>query len=190
LTDAAEITVAVARTSPGANDAEQSAAAAFEASLEALLADGYRVALAILRQPQEAEDAVQEAAGNAWSKREQLRAADAIRPWFLAIVTNTCRMRLRSTWWRRGRATGSELALDQVEGPRHEGAVEWSADLERALRGLSWNQRAVISLYYQLDMPQEEVARVLQVRVGTVKSRLSRATAALRSAVVEEDYRR
>lgn len=81
-----------------------SAAATFEDLLEALLADGYRVALAILRHPQEAEDAVQEAAMNAWRKRQHLRDTDSPRAWFLTVVTNACRMRLRSRWWRQGRA--------------------------------------------------------------------------------------
>jgi RNA polymerase sigma-70 factor (ECF subfamily) len=132
---------------------------------------------------------VQEAAARAWNKRQQLRATESPRAWFLAIVTNGCRMRLRSSWWRHGRALGSDPAFDHIEGPRHEASVEWSADLERALRRLSWSQRAVLSLYYQVDMSQEEIARVLRVRVGTVKSRLSRATAALRNVVEEEEKR-
>lgn len=65
--------------------------------------------------------------------------------------------------------------------------MEWSADLQSALARLTWSQRAVLALYYQLDLPQEEIARVLGVRTGTVKSRLSRATAALRTAIHQEE---
>ncbi len=187
MTDAAEAIVTGSRDMSDHDARAMRVDTTFEESLEPLLADGYRVALAILRHQQEAEDAVQEAAISAWSSRQHLRATDSPRSWFLAIVTNCCRMRLRSSWWRQGRALGSDPALDQIEGPRHEAAVEWSGDLERGLRRLTWNQRAVLSLYYQLDMPQEEIARVLGVRVGTVKSRLSRATAALRTAVLEEE---
>ena len=82
---------------------------------------------------------------------------------------------------------GADSTLDQIQGPRHEGAIETSMDLERAIRRLSWDQRAVLSMYYQLDMPQAEIARTLGVRPGTVKSRLSRATAALRATAQQED---
>ena len=186
MADAAEAMVTEPRNPLEKGSRATNPASTFEASLEPLLADGYRVALAILRQRQEAEDALQEAALSAWSKRQSLRATDSTRAWFLAIVTNSCRMRLRSSWWRHGRALGSDPALDHLESEPHEPSVEWSADLERALRRLTWSQRAVISLYYQLDMPQEEIARVLHVRLGTVKSRLSRATTILRATVYEE----
>jgi RNA polymerase sigma-70 factor (ECF subfamily) len=151
--------------------------------------DGYRVALAIVRQRQEAEDALQEAAEAAWVNRLQVRDPNAMRAWFLAIVTNRCRMRLRSSWWRRGRAVGADPGLDDVAGPSHEDMVETRVDLRRALIGLSWDQRAVLAMYYQLDMPQEDIARALRIRVGTVKSRLSRATAALKRVALEDGMR-
>lgn len=187
MKDAAQAVTNGALGMPDIQHPAVGASASFEDSLEPLLADGYRVAFAILRHRQDAEDALQEAAASAWSKRRHIRDETAVRAWFLAIVTNTSRMRLRSSWWRWGRAAGSDPALDIAEGPRHEVSVELRADLGRAMERLGWSQRAVLTLYYQLDMPQEEIARVLRVRVGTVKSRLSRATSLLRDAVYEED---
>lgn len=65
----------------------------------------------------------------------------------------------------------------------HEHAADFRIDLERALRRLNRDQRAVLFLFFQLDLPQDEIAAVLGVRVGTVKSRMHRAIAALRAAV-------
>jgi RNA polymerase sigma factor (sigma-70 family) len=185
LNDAAE-----AVQPPSRRDLERSAAMAqdtFEASIDALLTDGYRVAFAILRHRQEAEDVLQDAAANAWAKRQHVHDPAAMRAWFLTIVTNSCRMRLRSSWWRRERVLGGDLALDRAEGLRHEVTVETRIDLTRASANLTWEQRAVVAMFYQLDMPQEDIARVLRIRIGTVKSRLSRAITTLRQAMSEEN---
>jgi RNA polymerase sigma-70 factor (ECF subfamily) len=160
----------------------------FESSLRGLLEDGFRVALAILRDPREAEDALQDASLDAWRNHHRFRGeAGALRSWFLAIVANRCRSRFRQSWWRRGRPVGADPSLDRIEGRRHEAVVELRADLAVALGRLTWNQRAVLCLYYQLDLPHEEVARVLGIRVGAVKSRIHRATRALRDAIKEQN---
>jgi RNA polymerase sigma factor (sigma-70 family) len=160
----------------------------FEMAVGPLLADGYRVALAILRDHAEAEDALQEAALNAWRSFHQMRGDEtAARAWFLAIVSNRCRSRFRSGWWRRGRAAGGDVNLDRLESGRHESVVELRTDLAGALGRLTPDQRAALCLYYQLDLPQAEVARILGVRVGTVKSRLSRGVQTLRAAIEEQN---
>jgi DNA-directed RNA polymerase specialized sigma24 family protein len=60
---------------------------------------GYRTALAILRNPDEAHDAVQESAFKAWRKLPHLHESEAARGWFLAIVANQCRSQRRTHWW-------------------------------------------------------------------------------------------
>lgn len=160
----------------------------FEIRFKPLLADGFRVASSILRDSQEAEDVLQEAALHAWRSYARFRGDDrAARAWFLTIVTNGCRTRLRSSWWKRGRASGGNWSLEHLTVRSHDRSVELHADLETALAQLTWGQRATLCLYYQLDHSQEEVARILGCRVGTVKSRLNRAMRALRVAL-EEDY--
>jgi RNA polymerase sigma-70 factor, ECF subfamily len=158
----------------------------FEARFQPLLQDGFRIALAILRDHEEAEDALQEATFSAWRSYRRFRGDDAAaRVWFFTIVTNQCRSRLRSSWWRRGRALGSDPRLDQLESRPQEVDIERRADLEKALVKLSWNQRAVLCLYYQLDRPQTEIAGILGIRQGAVKSRVHRAVQALREALDE-----
>ena len=61
---------------------------AFQLLLEPLLGQAYRLACGLLHDHQAAEDAVQEAAFNAWRKLPQLREGSEMRPWFFAIVAN------------------------------------------------------------------------------------------------------
>src|ERR1051325_11610652 len=68
---------------------------AFARGLEPLLPLAFRLAYAMLRHRDDAEDAVQEAAAQAWRKRRTFRAGAELRPWFLAIVSNECRMAIR-----------------------------------------------------------------------------------------------
>jgi RNA polymerase sigma-70 factor (ECF subfamily) len=71
----------------------------FDAVIGPHLDAGYRTALAILQNPDEAHDAVQESALKAWRKLHQLREGSPARPWFLAIVANHCRSERRKHWW-------------------------------------------------------------------------------------------
>jgi len=66
------------------------------------------------------------------------------------------------------------------------GRVADRDELERGFRRLTPDQRAVIVLRYWRDLPQEEIARTLDIPLGTVKSRLHHATTALRAALEAE----
>jgi RNA polymerase sigma-70 factor, ECF subfamily len=141
-----------------------------------LIDPAFRLALALLHDRQAAEDAVQEAAVRAWRKLGHLRLDAEVRPWFLAFVANQCRNARRARW-------GSVLKLETLEraGPGIEDHVVRGADLRRALAGLSHEQRVAVVLHYAMDLPLDEVAAVTGVPAGTVKSRIHRATAALRA---------
>lgn len=133
---------------------------------------GYRTALAILRHPDEARDAVQEAAFKAWKRIGQLRDAASARSWFLTIVANECRSMRRTRWWSVIRTPnvereGSELASD-------------STDLERALARLPREDRLALFLHFYLDLPLAEVGAVLGLSTAGAKTRVYRAAKKLR----------
>lgn len=136
------------------------------------LETGYRTALAILRNPDEARDAVQEAAFKAWKRIGQLRDATSARGWFLAIVANECRSVRRTRWW-------SVIRLPEVR--RDEPADRADAtDLERALARLPWEDRLALFLHFYLDLPFDEVGAVLGLTAPGAKTRVYRAAKKLR----------
>lgn len=153
---------------------------AFTALIEELAEPAYRLALAILRDRSAAEDAVQEAALKAWRKIGTLReGTTTARPWFMTIVANQCRSMLRGRWFRV-----RLLELPQGVAEAFESRVLDSSDLRRHLARLSADQRLVLALYFYLDLPLEEVARILGVRPQAAKSRVHRAVRALRPGLL------
>jgi RNA polymerase sigma factor (sigma-70 family) len=150
----------------------------FDTVIGPLIQPGFRLALLMLDNPAEAEDAVQEAAVKAWRNLRTVRAA--VRPWFLAIVANECRSMRRRRWF-------SVLRRDDIELPMCWSDPTDGAELRRAVRALNDDQRMVVALRFYLDLPLEEVAAALGTPLGTVKSRLHRAVQALRASLGEED---
>jgi len=153
----------------------------FAVLIEPLLDPAYRLAAVMLADRSSAEDAVQEASIKAWRKLRQLRGdLKSLRPWFLSIVANECRMARRQRWWS---------VLKLAELPSSEAAREQSisSDLQRALLKLSLEDRLPLVLHFYLDLPLDEVARALQVSPAAAKSRIYRAAKRLRSDLTLEE---
>jgi len=133
---------------------------------------GYRTVLAILRDPDEAHDAVQEAAFKAWRRLRQLRGEASARAWFLAIVANQCRSTRRTRWW-------SVVRLPEMGRAEAEFATE-RPDIDRALAKLPADDRLALFLHFYLDLPLDEVGRVLGLSPAGAKTRVYRAAKRLR----------
>jgi RNA polymerase sigma-70 factor (ECF subfamily) len=157
-------------------------AGSFSALLEPLLDPAYRLAAVMLADRAAAEDAVQEASIKAWRKLRQLRGeAGSLRPWFLSIVANECRMARRQRWW-------SVLKVaDMPESHAGPEGGESSSDLKSALLRLTPEERLPIVLFFYLDLPLDEVAQALGVSPSGAKSRIYRAAHKLRSDLTIEE---
>ncbi|MDD6160816.1 MAG: RNA polymerase sigma factor [Oscillospiraceae bacterium] len=129
-----------------------------------------RTALAILGDPYEAEDAVQDAFLKYLEKLPELRDAQHEKAWLLKVTANGCKSRLRS----RKRHPAEEL-LDVYPAPDGE-----SGEVAEAVLSLPDHQRAAVHLFYYEGYSTEEIARILGQRPGTVRSHLSRARESLR----------
>ena len=159
---------------------------AFGELLAPVLDPGFRLAMTMLKDRNAAEDAVQEAALKSWRKLDRFRYGADLRPWFLAIVANECRTVRRSRWWQVIRTD----EIDEVE-PREQAAVAeggWAdtIDLNAALDRLPKRHLLTLTLYYHLDLPIEEIARVLGCSTGAARQRIHRALGALRPGMVLE----
>ncbi|MFZ0178772.1 MAG: sigma-70 family RNA polymerase sigma factor [Candidatus Dormiibacterota bacterium] len=163
---------------------------AFEELLAPILIPAHKLAFTILAQREAAEDAVQEAALKAWKAVAMLRAERGdVRPWFLTIVANECRSVRRRRWWHLPGGSGHVEATGP-SGQQLEGRAAEAIDLRNTVAHLSSEKRLVLALVYWLDLPIEEVARVLGVSEAAARSRLRRAVLALRSAyTTDEDPR-
>jgi RNA polymerase sigma factor (sigma-70 family) len=143
---------------------------AFGRIMRPLMVRSQRLAMSLLDDAGEAEDAVQDATLKAWQMLVYLRDPGALESWFLKIVGNRCREVRRTRRWTTPGVGLGEHAVAGIED-----RVVAGEDLRRALASLSHEHRLVLSLHFYLDLALEEVAAVLGVPVGTAKSRLHRA---------------
>lgn len=153
----------------------------FAALIEPLLDPAYRLAAVMLADRSSAEDVVQEASIKAWRKLRQLRGdVSSLRPWFLSIVANECRMAKRQRWW-------SVVKLADMPAASSGPAAGGSFDLHQALLKLSPDERFPLVLHFYLDLPIDEVAQALRVSPAAAKSRIYRAAKRLRSDLTQEE---
>lgn len=158
---------------------------AFEALIAPLIEPACQLAYAILRDWQEAEDAAQEAALKAWRAVGRLRDdTTTLRPWYLTIVANEARSRRRSRWWSVVRSPHVDVRAWEA-GPENRATLR--ADLDQAMRRLREVDRLILILHFYVDMPLDEVGRVVGMSPDAVKSRMYRATRSLRPFLRDQE---
>ena len=146
----------------------------------------HAVAFRILRDTDLAEDASQQALLTIWRDLPQLRDPARFDAWSYRLLVRAC--------YAEGRRThqwAPNVRLLPADAPDVSDGLTSVVDrdqLERGFRRLSIDHRAVVVLHHYLDLPLDEVADVLGVPVGTVRSRLHHAMRGLRAAL-EADAR-
>lgn len=158
---------------------------AFERIVNASFDRSHAVALRLLRDSQQAEDAVQQAMVSVWRDLPRLRDPARYDAWSYKLLLRACYAEYRKApRWMPAIETGSATeprAADQYR------AVVDRDQLERGFRRLSMDHRAVVVLHHYLDLPVDEVGRILGIPTGTVKSRLHRALAEMRAALEADE---
>ena len=138
-----------------------------------------RLALSILRHPQNAEDAVSQAVLTAYQKIGTLRNDDAFKPWMMQITARCCYTMLR----RRKREVLSAEPVPLTTGVFVEPLQD---TLLSRLQQLSAGQAQVLTLYYYEGYSTEEIARILHLPRTTVSMRMSRGRSKLKALIEEE----
>jgi RNA polymerase sigma-70 factor (ECF subfamily) len=153
----------------------------------------YRIAISILDDPAEAAGATQEALIAALEALGSYRGDSAFSTWLYTITVNVCRARFRK---RRSRERLKRLlqgifllkSQDQSGPERVILQNEADAALWRAVNGLGEKHRLVVVLRYYHDLPIKEIAQILNVKEGTIHSRLYTARERLRTVLKENKH--
>ena len=149
----------------------------------------YNLALRVVGNPQDAEDLAQEAFVRAWLAMANFRQEAQFRTWLFRIVTNLCYNRLPHL--RRDLSELGDDCLSEVPdnlSPAHDPVTGMEAEetcsyLHEQIDRLPESYRLLIVLRYQQNLSYEEIARVVSLPLGTVKTGLFRAKERLRQTL-------
>jgi RNA polymerase sigma-70 factor (ECF subfamily) len=163
---------------------------AYEQIVERYQQPVFRTAYLVTRSAPDAQEAAQDTFVKAYAALGRFRPGSPLKPWLMRIAVNESRNRLRAAGRREALALRA-AAERQAEGadPSPEAALltaERRRTLLAAVDGLREEDRLVIVCRFFLDLSERETAGVLGWRLGTVKSRLSRALERLRAEIGEE----
>lgn len=157
---------------------------AFERIAQMAVGRLYRTASLIVRDPESARDAVQETLISVWRDLPSLRDPQAFEGWTYRILVRSCYRAIRE---RRRRSIEVQAIESDAFVEAHEDRLQGMDHIERAFRRLTPEHRAVLVLHHRLELPLDDIARALGIPLGTVKSRMNRASAAFRAAYDAEE---
>ena len=150
----------------------------------------YNLAARILGDRTAAEDIAQDTFVSAYKALARFRGG-SLRAWLLRIASNLCYDRLRSAKRRPEQSLDEAMESPGFHVPSRDPSPEQQAisrelhdHVQRAILGLPFDQRNTIMLVDVQGLSYEEAAEAMDVSMGTVKSRLSRARAAVRDALM------
>ena len=145
----------------------------------------YKTAKAILKDEDDVCDAVQEALISVYRNLFSLKNEKHLKTWIIRITINKCYDIIHKNNSNNQKITRIQ---DRFEGneSEEESAVS-KTDLERALSLIDNDLKIVTVLYYYNDISVKDIANILEIPVGTVKSKLSRARTKLYDILMQEE---
>ena len=129
--------------------------------------DLYKFALCMMRNEQDAEDAVSEAVISAYENIKKLRKEESFKSWIFQITANVCKRKLKE----KGR-TEVELA-ENMKSP--EADAEFKMDIQNAMNQLEEEERYIIALSAFAGYNSTEIGEILHMNSNTVRSKRKRA---------------
>jgi RNA polymerase sigma-70 factor, ECF subfamily len=142
------------------------------------------VAFRILRDPESAEDATQQALLIAWRKLPTLRDLDRFDAWLYRLLVNACYAEVGR---RRVQLTPLRLVTEDAAVVDSTGQSVDRDRLERGFAHLSMPHRTIVVLRLHVGLSFEEIAAMLEIPIGTARSRLHYALRTLRTAIEADD---
>ena len=126
----------------------------------------YRLSYSILKNEEDAQDAVQEAIYNAYKNLETLKDKRKFKSWIYKIVTNTSFEILRNK--------KNYIDIEQENIPAEKIDIDTNLTLWKAVQGLEQPYRTTITLFYYEDMSIKEISEITGSKVDAIKKQLSR----------------
>ena len=130
----------------------------------------YRVAKSILKQDEDCADAIQEAITKSYYSINKLKNQQNFKTWLIRILINQCYDLLKQK--KKDIPTEPSDPLFQLNAQQETNEYY---QLSEAITKLSTNNRIIITLFYYEQLTLKEIANILKIKEGTVKSRLNRA---------------
>jgi RNA polymerase sigma-70 factor (ECF subfamily) len=165
---------------------------AFEALIRPYADVTYRLCLRMMGNEEDAADMAQEAMVRAWRSLSSYKGQSRFSTWLYRVTSNVCLDELRrrkngpSESIQEMMESGFEPVDPQETPEKALDRRELRQELQRAIARLSEEQRAALVLRDVQGLPYEEIAQILDLNLNTVKSRISRARAALRQMLRED----
>lgn len=144
----------------------------------------YRMAYFYMRNPQEAEDAVQDAVLAAYEKFYQLRDKGKFRQWIMQILVNRCKKRMK-TWFRREEDIDS-IFVSQGQQLSEEPDFAMSSAVKQVFFELNEEERFIVALSVFGGYTSEEIAAMLDKNHSTIRSKYRRALQKMRERLEGE----
>lgn len=148
----------------------------------------FRTALGITNDQEAAADLLQDVFLRINRFSHRIDPDRPLEPWLYRVTANLAYswLKRRSRWYRYLLELGDWLTRDRRPGPQKQlEMAEEVASLRKAVAGLPLQQRTVVVLYYMNGVSVEDIARILEIPEGTVKSRLHYARRALRESLLK-----
>lgn len=131
----------------------------------------YNISIAILNNVDDAGDALSETIIKAYQKLDTLRNPEYFRTWLTRILINECKKLLKT----RRKVVSIEEMKENLKEKEDALQKETILDLRKAICSLEPKMKTVIVLHYYNELKLEEIAEILEIPVGTIKSRLYHA---------------
>jgi len=153
---------------------------AFDEVIRLCVPDLFRIAMSILSNKDDADDAVCEAVVCAYENLNALKNCSYFKTWITRILINQA--------YKAYKKRISIISFDEISEPQYEDSYDLGHDdLNVAINRLNLELRTVITLYYFQDMRIKEIASALKIPEGTVKWRLSRAKIILKQELENKE---
>lgn len=164
------------------NEAKKGDAEAFITLIEQNKTQMYKTAKAILQNEEDVCDAIQEALICAYKNINTLKHEKYFKTWLIRITINKCYDMIE-----KNSINNKKIEKEVTYYKEENSDYESSIDVERALSLVDEDLRTVTILYYYDDISIKDIAKILNIPEGTVKSKLSRAREKLYGILKQEE---